>query len=231
MADHHVDRIRVYAQQCVQLRITNVRSAFFTSSNHADSELMKMILFAFVCGCQRAKALFGNLAKNGVTRHTAILGSRLGDRGLSPSGDPCMVAPPVPIPNTEVKRHSSDGSACLACARVGRCQSLCPVTGKPVSGHLFFGAPGVATLERRWRSFSPSLQPSARLWLCRRGLQERLFRNSQSGFNFFSAGRTNKPSLRMSFPSNQTSPPPYSLRWILTKSQWMRLLLPFPAIS
>ena len=42
---------------------------------------------------------------------------------LLSSGDSCVVEPPVPIPNTEVKRHSSDGSACLACARVGRCQS------------------------------------------------------------------------------------------------------------
>jgi hypothetical protein len=39
------------------------------------------------------------------------------------SGDFCVVVPPVPIPNTEVKRHSADGSACLACARVGHCQN------------------------------------------------------------------------------------------------------------
>ena len=46
----------------------------------------------------------------------------IGVRLLS-SGDFCVVEPPVPIPNTEVKRLSADGSACLACARVGHCQS------------------------------------------------------------------------------------------------------------
>ena len=38
------------------------------------------------------------------------------------SGDPSAVDPPVPIPNTEVKRCSPDDSACLACAKVGRRQ-------------------------------------------------------------------------------------------------------------
>ena len=42
-------------------------------------------------------------------------------RGLT-SGGLSAVAPPVPIPNTEVKRRSPDGSASLGCARVGRCQ-------------------------------------------------------------------------------------------------------------
>ena len=56
------------------------------------------------------------------------------------SGDFCVVEPPVPIPNTEVKRHSADGSACLACARVGRCQSLCPApVEKPGLGIFFAG--------------------------------------------------------------------------------------------
>src|SRR5437667_2977591 len=39
------------------------------------------------------------------------------------SGDTSAVAPPVPIPNTEVKRCSPDGSATLGCARVGRRQN------------------------------------------------------------------------------------------------------------
>jgi hypothetical protein len=39
------------------------------------------------------------------------------------SGDHSVVDPPVPIPNTEVKRCSPDGSASLGCARVGRCQN------------------------------------------------------------------------------------------------------------
>src|SRR5437660_10651317 len=42
------------------------------------------------------------------------------------SGDPSAVAPPVPIPNTEVKRCSPDGSATIGCARVGRRQNKNP---------------------------------------------------------------------------------------------------------
>jgi hypothetical protein len=39
------------------------------------------------------------------------------------SGDPSAVAPPVPIPNTEVKRCSPDGSTAIGRARVGRRQN------------------------------------------------------------------------------------------------------------
>src|SRR5689334_18835511 len=46
-----------------------------------------------------------------------------------PSGDPSAVAPPVPIPNTEVKRCSPDDSASLGCAKVGRRQSYAPLLG------------------------------------------------------------------------------------------------------
>ena len=42
------------------------------------------------------------------------------------SGDHSAVAPPVPIPNTEVKRCSPDGSATIGCARVGRRQNKGP---------------------------------------------------------------------------------------------------------
>src|ERR1700730_10528057 len=42
------------------------------------------------------------------------------------SGDHSAVAPPVPIPNTEVKRCSPDGSATIGCARVGRRQNKSP---------------------------------------------------------------------------------------------------------
>src|SRR5689334_14173824 len=42
------------------------------------------------------------------------------------SGDHSAVAPPVPIPNTEVKRCSPDGSASIGCARVGRRQNFMP---------------------------------------------------------------------------------------------------------
>ena len=31
---------------------------------------------------------------------------------------------PVPIPNTAVKLRLADGSACIACARVGCCQLI-----------------------------------------------------------------------------------------------------------
>jgi len=37
-------------------------------------------------------------------------------------GSFAAVVPPVPIPNTAVKRCRADGSACIACARVGRCR-------------------------------------------------------------------------------------------------------------
>ena len=53
------------------------------------------------------------------------------------SGDYRAVAPPVPIPNTEVKRCSPDGSTATGRARVGRRQSKNP-TGFPV-GFLVFG--------------------------------------------------------------------------------------------
>src|SRR5438132_5477563 len=52
------------------------------------------------------------------------------------SGDHRAVAPPVPIPNTAVKRCSPDGSATKGRARVGRRQN--PATWKQVAG-LFFG--------------------------------------------------------------------------------------------
>jgi hypothetical protein len=42
------------------------------------------------------------------------------------SGDISAVAPPVPIPNTEVKRCSPDGSTAIGRARVGRRQSKMP---------------------------------------------------------------------------------------------------------
>src|ERR1700761_5350313 len=58
------------------------------------------------------------------------------------SGDLRSLAPPVPIPNTEVKRAFADGSASIGCARVGRCQYHEPRRGKPRRG--FF-------LPERWR--------------------------------------------------------------------------------
>jgi DNA-directed RNA polymerase specialized sigma24 family protein len=55
------------------------------------------------------------------------------------SGDPSAVDPPVPIPNTEVKRCSPDGSASIGCARVGRCQNLRPASWKQGAGLFLVG--------------------------------------------------------------------------------------------
>ena len=55
------------------------------------------------------------------------------------SGDPSAVAPPVPIPNTEVKRCSPNGSASLGCARVGRRQNYEPRPVKAGRGSLVLG--------------------------------------------------------------------------------------------
>src|SRR5205809_7519061 len=48
------------------------------------------------------------------------------NNGHQNSGDNSAVAPPVPIPNTEVKRCSPDGSTATGRARVGRRQSKMP---------------------------------------------------------------------------------------------------------
>ena len=47
-------------------------------------------------------------------------------QALLGSGDSSVVAPPVPIPNTEVKRCSPDGSTATGRARVGRRQNKNP---------------------------------------------------------------------------------------------------------
>jgi hypothetical protein len=57
---------------------------------------------------------------------------------LQPSGDPSAVAPPVPIPNTEVKRCSPDDSVSIGYAKVGRRQSYAPFLAiKQGTGRLF----------------------------------------------------------------------------------------------
>src|SRR6266853_290884 len=53
------------------------------------------------------------------------------------SGDPSAVAPPVPIPNTEVKRCSPDDSASLGGAKVGRRQYYNPALRKRRAGFSF----------------------------------------------------------------------------------------------
>jgi hypothetical protein len=57
---------------------------------------------------------------------------------IQPSGDPSAVAPPVPIPNTEVKRCSPDDSTSIGCAKVGRRQSYAPFFAKAGNGALVF---------------------------------------------------------------------------------------------
>src|SRR5687767_1776606 len=47
-----------------------------------------------------------------------------------PSGDINAVVPPVPIPNTEVKRRSPDDSASIGRAKVGRCQYFAPLPSR-----------------------------------------------------------------------------------------------------
>ena len=95
------------------------------------------------------------------------------------------MAPPVPIPNTEVKRCSPDGSATIGCARVGRRQNKSPALGNRPRGFCLLGdevletrAPGdrgpvetpsqnassdkVVAPTKRWR-FSASAARSPRL--------------------------------------------------------------------
>src|SRR5438034_5792451 len=54
------------------------------------------------------------------------------------SGDNSAAAPPVPIPNTEVKRCSPDGSTATGRARVGRRQNRAPSMSRDVLGVLFW---------------------------------------------------------------------------------------------
>jgi len=51
------------------------------------------------------------------------------------------------------------------------------------------------------------------------------------GFSPSKSFRTKVPSLRINLPSNHTSPPPQSGRWISTMSQCTALLLPLPQSS
>src|SRR5688500_10298031 len=76
-----------------------------------------------------------------------------------PSGDPSAVAPPVPIPNTEVKRCSPDDSTSIGCAKVGRRQSYAPFLAKAGNGALVFGpiAPGQVEKSRLQFLLSPCL--------------------------------------------------------------------------
>src|ERR1035438_10193796 len=56
--------------------------------------------------------------------HLAFEGETSTPDSLRFPGSFAAVVPPVPIPNTAVKRCRADGSACIACARVGRCRGI-----------------------------------------------------------------------------------------------------------
>jgi hypothetical protein len=57
-------------------------------------------------------------------------------QALLGSGDRSAVAPPVPIPNTEVKHCSADGSTATGRVRVGRRQNRLPSMSLDVLGVL-----------------------------------------------------------------------------------------------
>ena len=72
------------------------------------------------------------------------------------SGDISAVAPPVPIPNTEVKHCSPDGSTATGRARVGRRQN--PATWRQVAGLFFSGSARASRAGERalaFTNFSP----------------------------------------------------------------------------
>ena len=75
-----------------------------------------------------------------ITRYSSLVISPefYADVSAQNSGDYRAVAPPVPIPNTAVKRCSPDGSTATGRARVGRRQSKMPTRSTPV-GILFSG--------------------------------------------------------------------------------------------
>jgi len=54
---------------------------------------------------------------------------------------------------------------------------------------------------------------------------------SASGFRHVRSSATNRPSFRITSPSNSIVPPPYSGRWIITRSQWISEVLPLFASS
>src|SRR4051812_48884840 len=60
-------------------------------------------------------------------------------------------APPVPIPNTEVKPSRADGTARFPCGRVGRCRNIIETPRRPIPGRgaLFFGRAPVWFIGRQ----------------------------------------------------------------------------------
>ncbi len=67
------------------------------------------------------------------------------------SGDNSAVAPPVPIPNTAVKRCSPDGSTAIGRARVGRRQNRAPA-GQKICGCFVLASPTRAENTPCWEA-------------------------------------------------------------------------------
>jgi hypothetical protein len=140
----------VEAQQCVEPRATNLPFDLIPLAPTKHNEEIGVLIP--VCRCQRAgakKALAGakgvrSRARFSVTAQT--LDPEEGKGDWIAAGDRSAVAPPVPIPNTEVKRRSADGSGAQGSARVGRCQ----IQTQPAGNGGLFCFP-VRAWVLRWR--------------------------------------------------------------------------------
>ena len=88
----------------------------------------------------------------------AFEGETLTPDGLRFPGSFAAVVPPVPIPNTAVKRCRADGSACIACARVGRCRGNLEEPALINQRGLFISVVPTIHGGRRLRCGSPALE-------------------------------------------------------------------------
>ena len=88
-------------------------------------------------GCLRVATRLAHLRSDLPPKSSSLPQTESWSQMRQPSGDSSAVAPPVPIPNTEVKRCSPDDSASIGCAKVGRRQSFCPASWKQGAGHFF----------------------------------------------------------------------------------------------
>ena len=102
------------AQQCVQLSDTNWPCGLITLIFRAHGRVARpsrseadKVIYTPAVVASTSISFSGN--------PTVLLKTRF-------PGDHRAAVPPVPIPNTAVKRRLADGSACIACARVGRCR-------------------------------------------------------------------------------------------------------------
>lgn len=105
VADHHVDRTGVEAQQCVELTVTN-------------SSIDLSQLFYAVCAGDGHKVLISLEKRIFLNKKTLSSETPSGQPHHTPppmpgrhSGDHRAVDPPSPIPNLEVKRCIADDSA------------------------------------------------------------------------------------------------------------------------